>query len=112
MKLCFVRNGDMAIKKRKKGPWSDKEIELLKKLFGSDSLLQISDTLNRSHSSVYSKARELGISKRKPVVWLAKEIKFLKRSYPTTSTWIVANKLNRSTSIIRRKAVELGLKKQ
>jgi len=102
----------MVMKKRVKGSWSEKELKLLKKLFSLKSLLEISDTLRRSYSSVYTKAREIGLTRRKrPVKWTKSELTMLKKSYSTTSTWIIANKLNRTPANIRRKATELGLEK-
>jgi len=103
----------MAMKNRIKGPWSEKEIKLLKKLFPIKSLIEIAGTLRRSYNPVYAKAREIGLTRRRRAVeWTKYEIKMLKKLYSTTSTWIVANKLNRSPGNVRRKALDLGLEKQ
>ena len=55
----------MRLEPPKRGPWSDEEIALLKKLYAEEPALDVAVQLGRSIWSVRSKVRALGLHKTK-----------------------------------------------
>ncbi len=102
----------MAKRKYKQGPFSDDEVELIRRLFPRTETLEIAARLNRSNDSVKAKLRELGLSRQSENIWSSREIALLKKLYPTTSTRALANRLDKSLRAIYHKAWDLGLKKK
>ena len=102
----------MAKRKYKQGPFSDDEVELIRRLFPKAETLEIAARLNRSNSSVKVKLRELGLRRQSENIWPRQEMALLKKLYPTTSTWALANQLGFKCFQVRRKARDLGLKKK
>ena len=102
----------MAKRKYKQGPFSDDEVELIRRLFPKTETLEITARLNRSNNSVKAKLRELGLRRRSENIWSSQKIALLKKLYPTTSTRAIANRLDKSMPATYRKAWELGLKKK
>ena len=102
----------VAKRKYKQGPFSDDEVELIRRLFPETETFEIAARLNRSNDSVKAKLRELGLSRQSENIWSRQKIALLKKLYPTTSTRALANRLDKSMPATYRKAWELGLKKK
>ena len=94
------------------GPYSKKEIALLKKEYPAASAVFLAGKMKRSLVSVQRQLREMGIGRREASDWTAAQLRYLRKNYRETSTWEIANKLNKKPSVVKRKAAELKLKKK
>ena len=97
----------LVIPGRRKGPWSQAEIERLKRLFGFKTDAQIARELNRSVESVRRMAKRVFSGETKTGPWSAKEVSTLKQYLgvaPLDSIFLI---LGRTPTEIRRKVEEL-----
>ena len=92
--------------------WSQKEVELLKKLNYSQSRQEIAEKLGRSLATVSQKAIRLGLKKKEMMRWTDKEIETIKQLYSRVTASEIARELDRSAQSVRQKAHRLGFKKR
>lgn len=93
------------------GPYSKREIALLKKHYPTTSAVVLASELKRSLASVQKQLREMGLGRRDTSGWTAAQLRYLRKNYRETATWEIANKLDKTPSVVKRKAAELKLKK-
>ncbi len=96
-----------AISGRRKGPWSQAEIERLKRLFGLKTDAQIARELNRSVESVRRMAKRVFSGETKTGPWSAKEVATLKQYLGVATLDTMFLILGRTPAEIRRKVEEL-----
>ncbi|MBC8329309.1 MAG: hypothetical protein ISR76_03805 [Planctomycetes bacterium] len=92
---------------RRKGPWSQAEIERLKLRYGLRSDAQISRELNRSVESVRRMAKRVFAGDLRLGPWSAAEVQALKNYIGAARIDVIAQILRRSPTEIRRKVEEL-----
>jgi len=92
---------------RRKGPWSQAEIETLKRSHGLRSVAQIVRELNRSVESVRRMARLVFAGEEKVGPWSAREVKSLKNYLGAANIEVISQILLRSQLEIKRKVEEL-----
>jgi hypothetical protein len=82
-------------------PWSNHELEELRRLYPAHSAKQIARILRRSRSSVRSKAKVLKIKRiRKYKWWTPEELQRLGRLYPTWNTGDLARMFNTTVASV------------
>ena len=95
-------------------PWTDGEIEVLKKIGDRLSLGDVAKLLNRSYESVRHKRDQLGIKhiESKQKSWSSTEIHELKHQYKVLglSQIEISKTLGKSKSAVGRKIISLGLR--
>ncbi|MFQ5749520.1 MAG: hypothetical protein ACE5H3_08695 [Planctomycetota bacterium] len=92
---------------RRKGPWSQAEIERLKRLYGLKPDSQIARELQRSVESLRRLARRIFSGKQRTGPWSAREVQNLKRYLGVARPEVMALVLRRSPQEIRRKIEDL-----
>ena len=92
---------------RRKGPWSQAEIERLKRSYGVRSDAQIGRELNRSVESVRRMASRVFAGEIKTGPWIASEVRDLKNYLGAAGVDVIAQILRRSPLEIKRKVDEL-----
>ena len=92
---------------RRKGPWSQAEIERLKRLFGLRQDGVIARELNRSVESVRRMARRVFSGEPRTGPWLAREVQALKNYLGAANMETVSLVLRRPSTEIQRKVAEL-----
>jgi len=92
---------------RRKGPWSQSEIERLKRLFGLRQDGVIARELNRSVESVRRMARRVFSGEERTGPWSAREVQALKNYLGAANMETVSLVLRRPPVEIQRKVVEL-----
>ncbi|OWZ83650.1 hypothetical protein [Natranaerobius trueperi] len=90
--------------------WTNKEIQLLKKMYPHEDRKTLEQTFNRSMAAVTFKANSLNLKRQK--YWTKKEEELLKKYYPKLSDSELSNLLDRSIASIRNKASRLSLRKE
>jgi len=90
--------------------WTAEEVEFLKQNYGERRVKMIAETLGRTISSIYSKARELKLRVRKYEVWTVGEVEFLKQNYGKIPIGLIAEKLGRTKGSVCSQARMLKLK--
>lgn len=89
--------------------WTAKEINIIKKEYCYTSIEDIMKKIDRTKSSIFQKANELGLKQLN--IWNAKEIKILKSLYSSgESIDNISKKLNRSVNSVKGKAKCLKIK--
>ncbi len=92
---------------RRKGPWSQAEIEKLKLRYGLHSDARISRDLNRSVESVRRMAKRVFSGELRVGPWAAPEVQALKNYIGAARIDVIAQILRRTPTEIRRKVEEL-----
>ncbi len=92
---------------RRKGPWSQSEIERLKRSFGLKTDALLARELNRSVESVRRMAKRVFSGEAKAGPWSAREVQALKNYIGVASLETVSLILRRSATEIHRKVEEL-----
>ncbi|MDP6850610.1 MAG: hypothetical protein QGH51_09865 [Planctomycetota bacterium] len=92
---------------RRKGPWSQSEIERLKRSFGLKTDALIARDLNRSVESVRRMAKRVFSGEEKTGPWSAREVQALKNYIGVSSLESVSLILRRNPNEIQRKVEEL-----
>lgn len=92
---------------RRKGPWSQAEIERLKLRYGLQPDAIISRDLNRSVESVRRMAKRVFAGEPRAGPWSAAEVQSLKNYIGAAGIEIISEILRRSPAEIRRKVEEL-----
>ncbi|MCH2111478.1 MAG: hypothetical protein MK213_01365 [Planctomycetes bacterium] len=92
---------------RRKGPWSQAEIERLKRLYGLRSDAQIGRELNRSIESVRRMARRVFAGEPRTGPWSAHEVQALKSYLGAATLEVISQILRRTPEEIRRKVEEM-----
>jgi len=85
--------------------WSEDELEYLKDNYLDKKYSTIADELERTESSIKSKASKLGL-KKQTGTWEEKEVRFLKENYGESGEMTakeIANKLDRSLDSVQNK---------
>ena len=90
--------------------WTSGEMAFLKRNYLKVSVSQLCKQLDRSRSSVISKASDLKIS-RQHNSWTEKEVSFIKRNYSSITAKQMAEKLGRSLRSVVSMLYRLGLHK-
>jgi len=88
--------------------WTEEEERYLKKYYGIKTMKEIQEKLQRSHNSIFKKAKRLNLTvsmKR----WNEEEINYLTERWGYETIEKIANKLKRSTNSVKKKANELNL---
>ncbi len=102
-----VGRSQSARTRRRKGPWSQAEIERLKRLYGLKPDSQIARDLQRSVESMRRLARRIFSGKQRTGPWSAREVQNLKRYLGVARLEVMALVLRRSPQEIRRKVEDL-----
>ena len=99
--------------------WLPRQITYLRRWYGRTEMDRMMETLGRSRSSIYNKARQLGLSSSRlgsGPLWTKEEERFIKQMYGTMTSQAIADGLNkingllsRTASAARSKAYILGL---
>lgn len=99
--------------------WSEQEDLYLKNNYGNNAKDLLIKNLNKSWSSIQSRAFKLKIKRnnieikgKNISIWSEKEIKLLKEIYPSEDKHKISKVLNRSWSAIQNKAFILKLKRE
>lgn len=96
-----------------KNRWTDKDIEILKKIYPDDDNVcsKCQKVLNKSESSIRKKAFKLGLRKNNRK-WTEDDINFLYKYYPTNGANYVSKKLNKSKNSVLGMAYKLNIFKE
>ena len=98
----------LKLHKNKQSLWEDHEVEFLKQHYNVDMTpMEIAKTLNRSASSVKSKAFSIGLADN--VEWTQEQIDYLIDNYCYKTNEEIGKKIGRSDKAISYKAFELSL---
>ena len=93
--------------------WKKEEIKYLKKFFEKQSKEKILKNIDRTWSSIKTKASDLGLKRGGMYFWSEEEVLLLKEIYSKTPFKEIFSKFPlKSESTIRVKAISLGLKKE
>lgn len=96
---------------RKRRPWSDLEIGLLRALYPDTPREEIADQLiGRSLHAVQGMAHILGLSRMNP--WTEEEVALLRQLWPDRTLSELAGILERSQRAVKSKARKLGLRRR
>ena len=107
-KSIIQRAHTLKLHKNKQVLWADNEIEFLKKHYNVDMTpVEIAKTLNRSSSSVKSKAFAIGLADN--VEWTQEQIDYLIDNYCYKTNEEIGKKIGRSGQAVSYKAFELSL---
>jgi len=102
----------MGLKTKKPHYWLANELELLKKLYPTESTRSIANKLGRSLNGVKKKAYKAGFRKRgRPTPWSRQEDMLLKKLHPDNTASEIASQIGRSVAAITNRAHRLELKK-
>jgi hypothetical protein len=96
------------------GPWSDDEIELLKKLYAEKPTEELAKQLGRSLPAVKRRANMLGLKRKSYLqkLWTPEEVALLKELYPECPFGEIAKRLGRTVASVKQRAHTLGLKRK
>ena len=98
----------LKLHKNKQALWEDNEIDFLKSHYNVDmSPSEIADELNRSASSVKSKAFAIGLADN--VEWTTEQIEYLIDNYCYKTNSEIGEKVGKSSQAVSYKAFELSL---
>ena len=95
-------------------PWSDDEIEILKKLYAEKPSEDLAEQLGRSLPAVRQRAHMLGLKRKIQYEgrWTPDDIALLTELYPTCPLPEIAEKLGRTVASIKHRAYSLGVKRK
>jgi len=94
-------------------PWSDKDLDILKKLHPTEKFRVIAEKLGRSAKAVDAMAIRLGLRKQKASVsWSKQEEALVRKLYPHKSHQEIADQMGRSIPAILGKAHKFGLRRK
>lgn len=93
---------------RKRGPWSQAEIERVRRLYGTRQDASIANELGRTPDSVRRMAKTIFSGEKKQGPWSATEVQRLKKYLGAASIEVISQILRRSETEIHRKIEELG----
>jgi hypothetical protein len=117
------RRAEVLRARRRTGPWTRSEEQLLKELYGTRSDEDLEVCLQRSRHDIAESASRLCLSKDKRFVkartpdgrrmprWAAVEVQRLRVLYPDHENLEIARQLRRSVASVANKAHQLGLRK-
>lgn len=94
--------------------YTDEEIQFIKSNYQILTIQEIADALNRTYSSIFSKAQDIGLTKAgcKNNVWSKDEINFIIANYKNMTNNEIANELNRTKQAVAVKISKLNLKRE
>lgn len=93
-----------------KARWTNEEIDSLVSLSSEFDKYELSDILNKSVTSVVSKAYSMKLNlKKSDSFWTDEQIIFLKEEWGMKSVKIIAKKVNKTMKSVRYKACKLNL---
>jgi len=95
-------------------PWSDDEIELLKKLYAEEPTEKLAKQLGRSLPAVKRRANMLGLKTKSYLqkLWKPEDIALLKELYPECPFDEIAKRLGRTVNAVKQRAHSLGFKRK
>ena len=96
------------------GPWSDDDIELLKKFYAEKPTEELAKQLGRSLPAVRYRAYRLGLKRKIQYEgrWTPEDIALLKELYPECPIPEIAKKLGRTVNAVKNRAHQLGIKRK
>lgn len=88
-------------------PWTDRELELLERLYPEHGISAVQDATGRSEKAVMAKAAERKIRRNgrwRGRRWTEREDELVRRNYGTLPSQALARELNRSVKAVQRRA--------
>ena len=94
-------------------PWTEDDLAFLRTHIHSKGKAYCQKELNRSASSIYYKARELGLIEFEPGKrrrrWTLEELEYLRYHYKYLTDRQIGERLNRNEGTVRQKRFQIGL---
>jgi len=95
-------------------PWSDDEIQLLKKQYAEKPTEELAKQLGRSLPAVRYRAHMLGLKRKIQYEgrWTPEDMALLKELYPECTVGEIAKRLGRTVNTVANRAHQLGIKRK